>query len=207
MRGFSKMSDDERQQIKQQHSKVYDGYAIGNVPSNMTPLTVYDAAQDKVGITVTNQGEVKQYTNHNVNETAAKYFHYDEIDEPYSFKSKGPMDPFREEYEEVDEDEQGEEGGMPDDAEDEMEEEEEDVLDCCTPLPPLIERGGAFGSRARRAAATPAPSSASTAIPAVTVPPQSQANTTNNAGITPKIVSEITSSNFDTHAINLWEKF
>jgi len=98
------MSDDERQQIKQQHSKVYDGYAIGNVPSNMTPLTVYDAAQDKVGITVTNQGEVKQYTNHNVNETAAKNFHYDEIDEPYSFKSKGPMDPFREEYEEVDED-------------------------------------------------------------------------------------------------------
>ena len=98
------MSDNERQQIKQQHSKVYDGYAIGNVPSNMTPLTVYDAAQDKVGITVTNQGEVKQYTNHNVNETAAKNFHYDEIDEPYSFKSKGPMDPFREEYEEVDED-------------------------------------------------------------------------------------------------------
>lgn len=98
------MSDNERQQIKQQHSKVYDGYAIGNVPSNMTPLTVYDAAQDKVGITVTNKGEVKQYTNHNVNETAAKNFHYDEIDEPYSFKSKGPMDPFREEYEEVDED-------------------------------------------------------------------------------------------------------
>ena len=98
------MSDTERQQIKQQHSKVYDGYAIGNVPSNMTPLTVYDAAQDKVGITVTNKGEVKQYTNHNVNETAAKNFHYDEIDEPYSFKSKGPMDPFREEYEEVDED-------------------------------------------------------------------------------------------------------
>jgi len=101
------MSDEERQQIKQQHSKVYDGYSIGNVPSNMTPLSVYDAAQDKVGITVTNQGEVRQYTNHNVNETAAKNFHYDEIDEPYQFKSGGPMDPFREEdeeYEEVDED-------------------------------------------------------------------------------------------------------
>lgn len=104
MRGFSKMSDEERQKIKQQHSKVYDGYSIGNVPSNMTPLTVYDAAQDKVGITVTNQGEVRQYTNHNVNETAAKNFHYDEIDDPYQFKSGGPMDPFREEYEEVDED-------------------------------------------------------------------------------------------------------
>jgi len=65
------MSDDERQQIKQQHSKVYDGYAIGNVPSNMTPLTVYDAAQDKVGITVTNQGEVKQYTNHSLDVLAS----------------------------------------------------------------------------------------------------------------------------------------
>jgi hypothetical protein len=100
MRGFSMMSDDERQQIKQQHSKVYDGYAIGNVPSNMTPLTVYDAAQDKDGITVSSNGDVKTYRNHNINETAAKNFHYDEIDEPYNFKSKGPMDPFREEYDE-----------------------------------------------------------------------------------------------------------
>jgi len=98
------MSDDERQQIKQQHSKVYDGYAIGNVPSNMTPLTVYDAAQDKDGITVSSNGDVKTYRNHNINETAAKNFHYDEIDEPYNFKSKGPMDPFREEYEEIEED-------------------------------------------------------------------------------------------------------
>lgn len=104
MRGFSMMSDDERQQIKQQHSKVYDGYAIGNVPSNMTPLTVYDAAQDKDGITVSSNGDVKTYRNHNINETAAKNFHYDEIDEPYNFKSKGPMDPFREEYEEIEED-------------------------------------------------------------------------------------------------------
>ena len=85
------MSDEERQQIKQQHSKVYDGYAIGNVPSNMTPLTVYDAAQDKVGITVTNKGDVRQYTNHNVNEIAAKNLHYDEIDAAYDFDSPGPQ--------------------------------------------------------------------------------------------------------------------
>ena len=52
MRGFSKMSDNERQQIKQQHSKVYDGYATGNVSSNMTPLTVYDAAGDKEGVKI-----------------------------------------------------------------------------------------------------------------------------------------------------------
>jgi hypothetical protein len=107
MRGYSTMTDKERESIIKQHNQVYDGYAVGNVTSNMTPLTVYDAARDKGGITVTNLGDVRQYTNHNVNETAAKNFHYDEIDEPYNFKSGGPMDPFREEYdefEEIDED-------------------------------------------------------------------------------------------------------
>jgi hypothetical protein len=91
MRGFSMMSDEERQQIKQQHSKVYDGYAVGNVPTNMTPLTVYDAAQDKEGITVTAKGEVKTYRNHNINEIAAKNLHYDEIDAAYDFDSPGPQ--------------------------------------------------------------------------------------------------------------------
>ena len=91
MRGFSKITDNERTGIIKQHSEVYDGYATGNVPSNMTPLTVYDAAQDKVGITVTNQGEVRQYTNHNVNEIAAKNLHYDEIDAAYNFDSHGPQ--------------------------------------------------------------------------------------------------------------------
>jgi len=86
------MSDEERQQIKQQHSKLYDGYAVGNVPSNMTPLTVYDAAQDKEGVTVTANGEVKTYRNHNINEIAAKNLHYDEIDPAYEFDSKGPGD-------------------------------------------------------------------------------------------------------------------
>jgi len=85
------MSDEERQQIKQQHSKLYDGYAVGNVPSNMTPLTVYDAAQDKEGVTVTANGEVKTYRNHNINEIAAKNLHYDEIDPAYDFDSHGPQ--------------------------------------------------------------------------------------------------------------------
>ena len=91
MRGFSKMSDNERQQIKQQHSKVYDGYATGNVPSNMTPLTVYDAAGDKEGITVDNLGNVKTYRNHNVNEITAKPGNYDSIYQAYEFESDGPQ--------------------------------------------------------------------------------------------------------------------
>lgn len=109
MRGYSKMSDEERQQIAKLHSTVYDGYAVGNVPSNMTPLTVYDARNDKEGITVTNTGNVRTYTNHNINETYAKNLHYDEIDDPYQFKSGGPLDSFREEdedeYDEVEDDE------------------------------------------------------------------------------------------------------
>jgi len=100
MRGYSKMSDEERQQITKLHAKPYDGYAVGNVQSNMTPLTVYDAINDKEGITVTNTGLVKTYHNHNINEIAAKNLHYDEIDEPYEFKSGGPVDSFREEDEE-----------------------------------------------------------------------------------------------------------
>ena len=85
------MSDEDRQSILKQHSTVYDGYATGNVPSNMTPLTVYDAAGDKEGITVDNLGNVKTYRNHHVNEITAKPGNYDSIDQAYEFESDGPQ--------------------------------------------------------------------------------------------------------------------
>ena len=85
------MSDEDRQSILKQHSTVYDGYATGNVSSNMTPLTVYDAAGDKEGITVDNLGNVKTYRNHNVNEITAKPGNYDAIDQAYEFESDGPQ--------------------------------------------------------------------------------------------------------------------
>ena len=89
------MSDEERQSILKQHSTPYDGYATGNVQSNMTPLSVYDAAGDKLGVTVDNKGNVKHYTNHNVNEgvneITAKPGNYDEIDPAYEFESDGPQ--------------------------------------------------------------------------------------------------------------------
>ena len=91
MRGYSTMSDEDRQSILKQHSTVYDGYATGNVPSNMTPLTVYDATGDKEGITVDNLGNVKTYRNHNVNEITAKPGNYDSIDQAYEFESDGPQ--------------------------------------------------------------------------------------------------------------------
>ena len=91
MRGYSTMSDEDRQSILKQHSTVYDGYATGNVSSNVTPLTVYDAAGDKEGITVDSLGNVKTYRNHNVNEITAKPGNYDSIDQAYEFESDGPQ--------------------------------------------------------------------------------------------------------------------
>jgi len=91
MRGYSTMSDEDRQSILKQHATVYDGYATGNVQSNMTPLTVYDATKDKDGITVDNKGNVKHYTNNKINEIAAKPGNYDEIEPAYEFKSDGPQ--------------------------------------------------------------------------------------------------------------------
>lgn len=95
MRGYSTMSDEDRQSILKQHSTPYDGYATGNVQSNMTPLSVYDPAGDKFGVTVDNKGNVKQYTNHNVNEgvneITAKPGNYDEIEPAYEFESDGPQ--------------------------------------------------------------------------------------------------------------------
>ena len=91
MRGYSTMSDEDRQSILKQHATVYDGYATGNVQSNMTPLTVYDATKDKDGITVDNKGNVKHYTNNKINEIAAKPGNYDEIEPAYEFQSDGPQ--------------------------------------------------------------------------------------------------------------------
>lgn len=85
------MSDEDRQSILKQHATVYDGYAVGNVQSNMTPLTVYDAARDKEGVTVDSNGNVKTYRNHNINEITAKPLNYDEIEPAYEFDSDGPQ--------------------------------------------------------------------------------------------------------------------
>ena len=66
----------------------------------MTPLTVYDAAQDKGGVNVNNRGEVSQYANHQINEAKVEKDLVDEIEaddmdvsdvqSAYDFDSKGP---------------------------------------------------------------------------------------------------------------------
>ena len=72
MRNYMTISDEEKNSILQNHSAFYNGYATGNVPSNSQPLRVDRSIKDFDGVTVDNQGNVKTYTNHNVNETEVK---------------------------------------------------------------------------------------------------------------------------------------
>lgn len=67
---FFKMNKDEKNDILDQHKKLYDGYVTRyNQESNETPLYTQDYANDKGGITVNNKGEVKTYTNMGINES------------------------------------------------------------------------------------------------------------------------------------------
>jgi hypothetical protein len=91
------MTDEERQSILQQHQTLYNGYAVGNVASNMTPLTVVDYAQDKGGITVNSRGEVSEYKNFAINEAKTETkeeetsdTNYSEEDPAFDYKSGGP---------------------------------------------------------------------------------------------------------------------
>ena len=72
MRNYMTISDEEKNSILQNHSAFYNGYATGNVPSNLQPLRVDNSVKDFDGVTVDNQGNVKTYTNHNVNEVEVK---------------------------------------------------------------------------------------------------------------------------------------
>ena len=66
---FFNTTKEERENILDQHKKVYDGYVTRyNQESNMTPLYVQDLANDKEGITVNNKGEVTAYKNVGINE-------------------------------------------------------------------------------------------------------------------------------------------
>ena len=69
MRGYSIMSDEERNSILQQHSAFYNGYATTTVPSGPQPLLQDNGVSNYKGITVNNKGEVSNYKNHLVNES------------------------------------------------------------------------------------------------------------------------------------------
>jgi hypothetical protein len=65
---FFKMTNEEKNNILDQHKELYNGFATNNVTSNQQPLYVQDFANDKGGITVSNTGNVMTYRNMGINE-------------------------------------------------------------------------------------------------------------------------------------------
>jgi len=65
---FFKMTNEERNNILDQHKTVYDGFATQYGQPKEQPLYVQDFANDKGGITVSNKGNVMSYRNMNINE-------------------------------------------------------------------------------------------------------------------------------------------
>ena len=66
---FFGITKEEKENILNQHKTVYDGYVTQYGQNNEQPLYVQDFANDKNGITVSNKGNVKTYTNMNINES------------------------------------------------------------------------------------------------------------------------------------------
>jgi len=62
------MTNEEKNNILDQHKEVYDGYVTQYAQSNEQPLYTQDFANDKEGLTVNNKGVVTAYKNMNINE-------------------------------------------------------------------------------------------------------------------------------------------
>lgn len=99
MRGYMTISDEEKNSILQRHSSFYNGYAVGNVPSEAQPISVGKGASDPNGITVDNKGNVKTYQNHKINESVvseevneieAADMDISDEESAFAFKSGGP---------------------------------------------------------------------------------------------------------------------
>lgn len=66
---FFKMTNEERDNILDQHKTIYDGYVTSYAQQpKEQPLYTQDFANDKQGLTVSNKGVVTTYKNMNINE-------------------------------------------------------------------------------------------------------------------------------------------
>jgi hypothetical protein len=66
---FFKMTNEERENILDQHKTIYDGYVTSYAQQpKEQPLYTQDFANDKQGLTVSNKGVVTTYKNMNINE-------------------------------------------------------------------------------------------------------------------------------------------
>jgi hypothetical protein len=69
---FFKMTNEERNNILDQHKEIYDGYVTSYAqPEKNQPLYTQDYANDKEGVTVNNKGEVSSYKTMKINEMHA----------------------------------------------------------------------------------------------------------------------------------------
>ena len=95
---FFNVTNEDKQNILDQHKKVYDGYVTEYIKPNTEPLYVQDFANDKDGITVSNKGEVMTYRNMNINEMkhdgkdTGLFSDEVEMDEQLDIIGDGPMD-------------------------------------------------------------------------------------------------------------------
>lgn len=97
---FFGVSKEERNNILDQHKKPYDGYVTQYIKPNVEPLYVQDFANDKEGLTVSNKGVVKPYTNMNINEDVYSGAGFEpdnvqyeeEVDEQLDMIGDGPDD-------------------------------------------------------------------------------------------------------------------
>jgi hypothetical protein len=62
------MTREEKESILNKHRTIYDGYVTNYSQSNTQPLYVQDLANDKMGLTVNNKGNVSEYKNVGINE-------------------------------------------------------------------------------------------------------------------------------------------
>lgn len=86
--GIGQVSDQEKKDILEKHRSLYDGYrTLQPQYASEQPLTVWDSAGDKAGITVNNRGEVKSYTNMGINESVESQ----ELDESNMCECGGMM--------------------------------------------------------------------------------------------------------------------
>lgn len=66
---FFKMTNEERENILDQHKEIYDGYVTSYAQQpKEQPLYTQDFANDKQGLNVNNKGEVSAYSNLRINE-------------------------------------------------------------------------------------------------------------------------------------------
>jgi hypothetical protein len=87
---FFKISQAEKNNILDQHKSIYDGFVTEfGQNSNTQPLYVQDYANDKGGLVVSNNGNVKLYTNMKINESSA---HLDQIGDSDSDLENGTVD-------------------------------------------------------------------------------------------------------------------